>query len=264
MARTVNVAEHTTRRDEILDAAQQLILSIGYERLTVQDILNLQISKGAFYQYFDSKPTVIEALTTRLISDSEQALAPIVEMPGTAPVQKLQAFFDEDHPVEVTVAEPLCGAAVGLVWPRQCRLSAAERDRPSRCRRGSVHNRLSRAGRGNHLRHHSVAAKKRWPSGCLSSGIAGVTAQAADGPIEIRADLTVACDGRWSVIRDRSGLPVTEYPMPIEVLWFRLPRTDFAAETLGYVGEGQIVIAINRGEYWQCGTTIDNGGLERI
>ena len=57
MARTVNVAEHAARRDEILDAAQRLILSTGYERLTVHDILDdLQISKGAFYHYFGSKP----------------------------------------------------------------------------------------------------------------------------------------------------------------------------------------------------------------
>jgi AcrR family transcriptional regulator len=96
VARTVNVAEHAARRDEILDAAQRLILSTGYERLTVQDILdNLQISKGALYHYFDSKPTVIEALTARLVSDSERALAPIAENPGMGAVKKLQAFFGQ-------------------------------------------------------------------------------------------------------------------------------------------------------------------------
>jgi 2-polyprenyl-6-methoxyphenol hydroxylase-like FAD-dependent oxidoreductase len=94
--------------------------------------------------------------------------------------------------------------------------------------------------------------------------IAGITARAAGIPVEIRADLTVACDGRWSVIREHSGLPVKEFPMPIDVLWFRLPRTDSAPETLGYLGSGQIVIAINRGEYCQCGTIIDKGGFERV
>jgi 2-polyprenyl-6-methoxyphenol hydroxylase-like FAD-dependent oxidoreductase len=94
--------------------------------------------------------------------------------------------------------------------------------------------------------------------------VAGITAQAAGNPVEIRADLTVACDGRWSVIRDHSGLPIKEFPMAIDVLWFRLPRTDSAPETLGYLGGGQIVIAINRGEYWQCGTIIDKGGFERV
>jgi AcrR family transcriptional regulator len=96
MARTVNVAEHAARRDEILNAAQRLILSIGYDRLTVQDILNdLQISKGAFYHYFDSKPAVIDALTARLVNDFERALTPIAEDPELGVVKKLQAFFGE-------------------------------------------------------------------------------------------------------------------------------------------------------------------------
>jgi 2-polyprenyl-6-methoxyphenol hydroxylase-like FAD-dependent oxidoreductase len=94
--------------------------------------------------------------------------------------------------------------------------------------------------------------------------VAGITAHVAGNPLEIRADLTIACDGRWSVIREHSELPVKEFPMPIDVLWFRLPRTDSAPETLGYLGAGQIVIAINRGEYWQCGTIIDKGGLQRV
>jgi 2-polyprenyl-6-methoxyphenol hydroxylase-like FAD-dependent oxidoreductase len=94
--------------------------------------------------------------------------------------------------------------------------------------------------------------------------VVGVTAQSAGGPVEIRADVTVACDGRWSVIREQSGLPITEFPMPIDVLWFRLPRIDSAPETLGYLGGGQIIIAIDRGEYWQCGTIIDKGGFERV
>jgi len=94
--------------------------------------------------------------------------------------------------------------------------------------------------------------------------VVGVIAQTASGPLEIRADVTVACDGRWSVIREQSGLPVTEFPMPIDVLWFRLPRVDAAPETLGYIGGGQIIIAIDRGDYWQCGAIIDKGGFERV
>jgi 2-polyprenyl-6-methoxyphenol hydroxylase-like FAD-dependent oxidoreductase len=103
-------------------------------------------------------------------------------------------------------------------------------------------------------------------TGLLREGdrVTGVTAQAGGDLIEIRADLTVACDGRWSVIREHSGLPVTEFPMPIDVLWFRVPRADSAPETLGYLGDGQIVIAINRGEYWQCGTMIAKGEFERV
>ncbi|HUH71779.1 MAG TPA: TetR/AcrR family transcriptional regulator [Mycobacterium sp.] len=96
MARTVNVAEHAARRDAILDAAERLILSNGYERLTVQDLLDdLQISKGAFYHYFDSKPAVIAALSERLVDDSERVLAPIVADGERGALDKLQRFFGE-------------------------------------------------------------------------------------------------------------------------------------------------------------------------
>jgi AcrR family transcriptional regulator len=96
MARTVNVVEQAARRDAILDAAQRLILSNGYERLTVQDILEeLQISKGAFYHYFDSKPAVVEALTQRLVDDSERVLARVAGDPALGATEKLQRFFGE-------------------------------------------------------------------------------------------------------------------------------------------------------------------------
>lgn len=122
-----------------------------------------------------------------------------------------------------------------------------------------------------------LAAKaKRYPSFRLAMNteatgllwehdrVVGVAAHSASGPLEIRADVTVACDGRWSVIREQSGLPVREFPMPIDVLWFRLPHSDSAPETLGYIGGGQIVIAIDRGDYWQCGAIIDKGGFEAV
>jgi AcrR family transcriptional regulator len=96
MARTVNVAERAARRDTILDAAQRLVLSKGYERLTVQCLLDdLQVSKGAFYHYFDSKAAVIEALTERLVNDSVHALAPIVANRKLGAQEKLKRFFNE-------------------------------------------------------------------------------------------------------------------------------------------------------------------------
>jgi AcrR family transcriptional regulator len=96
MARTVNIADQAARRDAILDAAQRLILSKGYESLTIQDILvDLQVSKGAFYHYFNSKAAVVEALTERLVRDSERVLAPIVSDRTLAALDKLQLFFGE-------------------------------------------------------------------------------------------------------------------------------------------------------------------------
>ena len=51
--------------------------------------------------------------------------------------------------------------------------------------------------------------------------IAGVRAKTPDGVIDIEADLTIACDGRHSTVRERAGLAVEEIGAPMDVLWFR-------------------------------------------
>jgi AcrR family transcriptional regulator len=94
MARTVNQEEHDAKRNQILDAAQRLVYTKGYERMTVQDILvDLGISSGAFYHYFSSKPAVLEALIERMQQDAEQPLLPLVHDPHLSALEKLQRFF---------------------------------------------------------------------------------------------------------------------------------------------------------------------------
>ena len=63
-------------------------------------------------------------------------------------------------------------------------------------------------------------------TGLLREGgrVAGVRYQGPDGPGELRAELTVGCDGRWSVVRREAGLKSREYPVNFDVWWFRLPR----------------------------------------
>src|SRR4029079_1829595 len=53
--------------------------------------------------------------------------------------------------------------------------------------------------------------------------IAGLEAHGDNGPLHIKADLTIAADGRHSLLRRKSGLPVTELGAPFDVLWLRLP-----------------------------------------
>ena len=47
---------------------------------------------------------------------------------------------------------------------------------------------------------------------------------------EIRADLTVAADGRRSVLRAAAGLRARRYGAPMDVLWFRLSQRDTDVE----------------------------------
>lgn len=95
MARPFKLDVHTARRSEILDAALGLVLSKGYERMTVNDIIGaLGISSGAFYHYFGSKPGVLDAIVERIREDSEPLLRRVVDNRDLTAVEKLQDFFD--------------------------------------------------------------------------------------------------------------------------------------------------------------------------
>jgi len=94
VARTVKKQEHAMRRNEILDVAQRLVYTKGYEQMTIQDILDdLKISKGAFYHYFDSKGALLEALIERTLEEVERILMPIVDDPHLPALEKLRRFF---------------------------------------------------------------------------------------------------------------------------------------------------------------------------
>jgi AcrR family transcriptional regulator len=95
MARTVKKEEYTAKRNQILDAAQRLVYTKGYQRMTLQDILaDAQISSGAFYHYFDSKPAVLAAFIERIQEETEKPLLPIIHDPHLTAIEKLQGFFD--------------------------------------------------------------------------------------------------------------------------------------------------------------------------
>jgi AcrR family transcriptional regulator len=95
VARTINEKEYALKRNQILDVTQRLVYTKGYDQITIQDILDeLQISKGAFYHYFDSKPALLEALIERMQQEALQVLTPIVQDPHLGALEKLQRYFD--------------------------------------------------------------------------------------------------------------------------------------------------------------------------
>jgi AcrR family transcriptional regulator len=115
MARTVNKEEYTAKRNQILDAAQRLVYTKGYERMTLQDILaELQISSGAFYHYFDSKPAVLEAFIERIRQETEKPLLPIIHDPHLSAIEKFQGFFDTLD--RLRIAHKAVVVTLGRVW----------------------------------------------------------------------------------------------------------------------------------------------------
>jgi 2-polyprenyl-6-methoxyphenol hydroxylase-like FAD-dependent oxidoreductase len=98
-----------------------------------------------------------------------------------------------------------------------------------------------------------------------SGHVVGVSAKTSNGEMEVRADLVVGADGRSSIVRQKAGLPVKEFGAPMDVLWFRLRRTpEDPAATMGRFDTGRIFIALNRGDYWQCGYVIAKGQFDEM
>ncbi|MDO1584068.1 FAD-dependent oxidoreductase [Rhizobium oryzicola] len=96
----------------------------------------------------------------------------------------------------------------------------------------------------------------------LSEGkrLAGLAVETPEGLLHIRADLTVAADGRKSVVRVLAGLEVESFGNPSEVVWMKLSKQPGdPAETMGHAGPRQGFVLIDRGDYWQCGYVIRRG-----
>ena len=92
MARIVK--EYDVRRTEILDVAQQLFYTKGYEQTAIQDLLTaVGIAKGTFYHYFDSKQALLAGLTERMVEQVITLIEPIVSDPHLNASQKLEQLF---------------------------------------------------------------------------------------------------------------------------------------------------------------------------
>lgn len=95
--------------------------------------------------------------------------------------------------------------------------------------------------------------------------VVGVRARTEAGEIAVRADLTVAADGRHSFVRGDAGLVVDDIGAPIDVLWMRLPKKPADTEApLARFQRGGFLVTIDRGDYFQCAYVVPKGGIEAI
>jgi 2-polyprenyl-6-methoxyphenol hydroxylase-like FAD-dependent oxidoreductase len=91
--------------------------------------------------------------------------------------------------------------------------------------------------------------------------VTGVRYRTADGMTgELRATLTVACDGRGSLARALPELRLRSFSCPMDAWWFRLPRRESDPQGLvGNASDGFMTVMIDRGSYWQCAALIPKG-----
>ncbi|WNO52508.1 FAD-dependent oxidoreductase [Stakelama saccharophila] len=114
---------------------------------------------------------------------------------------------------------------------------------------------------------------RRYPSftlhrSCEATGLieeAGSVIGVRTGEGEIRSRLVLAADGRHSTIRRDAGLPSRIIGAPMDVFWFRLPKTEQPEnDSMGVFDSGRIFVLIDRGDYWQCALVFPKGGADRI
>ncbi len=89
------------RKNEILDVAQKLFYSVGYDRTTVNVIIEeVGIAKGTFYYYFKSKLDLLENLVGRMVHKIMEALKTIIDADTNA-AQKLINFYNEAAAIKI-------------------------------------------------------------------------------------------------------------------------------------------------------------------
>jgi 2-polyprenyl-6-methoxyphenol hydroxylase-like FAD-dependent oxidoreductase len=94
--------------------------------------------------------------------------------------------------------------------------------------------------------------------------VVGVKAITQQGPVEIHADLTVACDGRHSIVRPAAKLEVEDIGAPMDILWFRVAKGAETESVFARLEPGKMMVTIDRGDYWQCAYVIAKGHYEEI
>ena len=125
------------------------------------------------------------------------------------------------------------------------------------------------------LLHLLTSEAKRFPNFKLLRETPAVDLVVDDGVVvgvrhaagTILAGLTVAADGRGSLLREKSGLPLIDTAPPIDLLIFRLPRLDDDAEDDAiniHLGNGWAMARLERGSYWQAACVIPKGAADEV
>ncbi len=82
------------RRAQILDAAERLFFERGYDRTSIQDILDaLNMSKGGFYHYFDAKDSVLKEISERRAEQRFERLDTELYTNRRSPIERLNLLL---------------------------------------------------------------------------------------------------------------------------------------------------------------------------
>ncbi|RVD61869.1 TetR/AcrR family transcriptional regulator [Mesorhizobium sp. M2D.F.Ca.ET.185.01.1.1] len=93
------------RREELLNHAQALFLTHGYDRASLNDVIAAAgVSKGAFYHYFASKEALLEALAERFARQALAGVQDVLGDPALDPLGRLNALLAKSRQARVETA----------------------------------------------------------------------------------------------------------------------------------------------------------------
>lgn len=96
--------------------------------------------------------------------------------------------------------------------------------------------------------------------------IRGVVYRGQDGFHEVRAQLVIGADGRFSRIRQLAGLEPATLSPPMDILWFYLPHYQGDPDAAGalHLGPGRFAILFDHFDSWQVGYAIQPGTYQQV
>lgn len=113
------------------------------------------------------------------------------------------------------------------------------------------------------LRSSTAVALRRDDSGRIT----GVRARTPDGEVTVRAELTVGADGRFSKIREMSGLSYRKLPLDRDVVWLKLPlpvEWDDRTYRIRIRGDQHGLFIPTHPDSVRVGFNIRKGGLKEL
>lgn len=89
---------HEERYDEILNTAERLFITKGYNNTSIADLISeIQIAKGTFYYYFTSKEEVMDAVITRYTEYQGGLFKKIASDDTLSALEKLRKMFEKSN-----------------------------------------------------------------------------------------------------------------------------------------------------------------------
>jgi AcrR family transcriptional regulator len=80
-------------RTQLIDAARSLFASQGYDRTSVEMVIQQAgVSKGAFYHHFSSKDEILDAVTHSMVGEAMSSIRPAMADTAISAIARLNGF----------------------------------------------------------------------------------------------------------------------------------------------------------------------------